>query len=99
MRKLNLMTNDLLGSLGLNDVPADPNAIPDNTYDGEVMKSELVFVASKNSINHVITYKVTEGERKGAQKQEWYELGVAPVDASGAPATSVKDAVSFTPSM
>jgi hypothetical protein len=90
---------DLLGSLGLDTIPADPNAIPDGTYDGEVMKSELVLVTSKNTVNHVITYKVTEGERKGAQKPEWYELGVNPVTAENTPASKLAEAASFTPSM
>lgn len=89
----------LLDSLDLNSASSDPNAIPDGTYDGEVMKSELVFVPSKNTVSHVITYKVTDGPQKGAQKAEWYELGVNPVKADNSPATSIDEAVSFTPTM
>lgn len=72
------MSFNLMQSLGLNQVESDPNALPDGKWPGVVFKSELVFVEKKNTISHVITYKVTDGERKGAQRQEWFELGKDP---------------------
>jgi hypothetical protein len=75
--------NNLLGSLGLSDVSADPNDIPDGSYDGDVFRSEFVCVESKDTLAHVITYRVTEGEAKGAQRQQWYTLYNKPRDANG----------------
>ena len=68
----------LMGTLGLENVEADPNAIPDGKYAGEVFKDEYVYVASKDEVSHVFTYRVTEGEHKGAQRTEWFLLGKNP---------------------
>lgn len=68
----------LMGSLGLDEVEHDPNKIPDGRYNGEVSKEEYVHSKKDDSISHVITYKVTDGDHKGAQKQEWFKLGVNP---------------------
>lgn len=68
----------LMGSLGLDSVEADPNAIADGTYKAVVFKSEYV-VSKKDDVFHVITYKVIDGPRKGAQKAEWFKLGTDPV--------------------
>lgn len=91
--------NALFNSLGLGNVEADPNSIPDNTYEGDIMKSEMVLVPAKARISHVITYLVTEGTKKGAQKQEWFELATNPVDSNGQPATKLTEVASATPSM
>jgi hypothetical protein len=64
----------LFDSLGMDEVESDPNALPDGKWVGEVFKSEFVEKKDK-SVAHVITYRVTEGERKGAQRQEWFTLG------------------------
>lgn len=82
-----------MDSLGIDSVEADPNALPDGKYAGEVFKSELVWSKAKGTISHVITYRVTEGERAGAQRQEWFTLGTDPVyDDEG-------NLVSLTPTM
>lgn len=73
----------LLSSLGLDDVAGDPNTIPDGKYDGIVSKSEFVLVEAKKTLNHVITYQVTDGDRKGATKQQWYTLYTEVADANG----------------
>lgn len=91
--------NNLLASLGLNAVEADPNTIPDGNYDAEVQKSELAVFPNKGTLNHVITYKVIAGDRKGAQKQEVFTLGKDLKDAQGQPTTDLKDVVAYTPSM
>ena len=78
--------NNLLASLGLDSVSADPNAIPDNRYNGEVVKSEYVVAKRKGTLNHVITYRVTEGDHKGAEKAEWFKLCDDCVAADGTPA-------------
>lgn len=93
------MNMNLLGTLGLDKVEADPNAIPDGKYDGEVYKSEYVLSENKDSISHVITYRVTEGQYKGAQRQSWNQLGKAPRDASGNFPKSPSDIVTYEPSM
>lgn len=91
--------NNLLGSLGLDQVEADPNALPDGKYDGEVLKSEYVLVQRKDTINHVITYKVTDGDHVGAQRQQWYTLGTEPRDAEGNWPESTDAITSYTPTM
>lgn len=83
----------LLGSLGLDDVPADPNDVPDGRYNGVVFKDEFV-VKSDDTVHHVITYRVDEGQFAGAQKPEWFKVGVNPVRAE------VTNALTgFTPAM
>lgn len=64
----------LFDSLGMDKVESDPNALPDGKWVGSVFKSEFVEKKDGN-VAHVITYKVDEGERKGAQRQEWFTLG------------------------
>lgn len=75
--------SSLIGSLGLDDVQSDPNALPDGRWAGEVFKSELVNNKKNSTVAHVITYKVTEGKRKGAQRTDWNTLGKDPVFAEG----------------
>lgn len=80
----------LLGSLGLDKVEADPNYLPEARYAAEVFKDEYLFHKSKGSaekdtISHVITYRVTEGDRKGVSKAEFFEIGKNPeYDEAGA---------------
>lgn len=83
----------LLNSLGLDQVEADPNYLADGKYAGEVFKSEYVYVKAKDTVSHVITYRVTAGERAGAQKAEWFKLGTAPVYGDNG------QIVSMTPAM
>jgi len=75
--------NALIGSLGLDKVDADINAVPEGTYKGVVFKSDIVFVKSKNELTHVVTYKITEGTNSGARLQEWYPLRKNVVFAEG----------------
>lgn len=90
---------NLLSSLGLESVEADPNHIPDNRYNGIVARSELVVAKNKGTLNHVITYKITEGDRTGAEKAEWFKLGDNAVTAEGNPAEKASEVASYTPSM
>lgn len=89
---------DLNASLGLGEVEADPNLIPDGSYDGKVLKSEYVLSGNKK-VAHVLTYQVTEGQYKGAQRQHWNNLGENALDANGQPAEKIADVASFTPTM
>lgn len=73
---------NLIESLGLDQVESDPNALPDGKWAGEVFKSEYVWHKGKNAtsdekdhVSHVITYRVTHGDRAGAQRQEWFLIG------------------------
>ena len=97
--RIDTIMNNLLASLGLDSVSADPNAIPDNRYNGEVVKSEFVVAKKKGTFNHVITYRVTEGDHKGAEKAEWFKLGEDCVTADGQPAERASDVANYTPSM
>lgn len=83
----------IFDSLGMGDVEADPNAIPDGRYAGEVYKSEHVVVERKNEVSHVITYRVTHGVNKGAQISEWFLIGTSPVLDEN------KNLVGFEPAM
>lgn len=69
----------LFDSLGMGQVESDPNNIPDGRYPGKVLKSEHVFVEKKSELSHVITYSVTDGKHKGAQRAEWFTIGKDPV--------------------
>lgn len=81
----------LLGSLGLNDVESDPNYVPPGTYDAVVYSSDLVHVKSKNTVSHVITYKITDGDYKDKRQSKFHELGVNPdLDENG-------KVIAFTP--
>ena len=89
----------LMGSLGLDQVEADPNALPDGKWAGVIFKSEFVLVKSKGEVSLVITYKVTEGVKNGAQRQEWFTIGKNPLDANGNPTENINEVASMTPSM
>lgn len=89
----------LIASLGLSEVTGDPNDLPVGKYDGIVSKSEYVLSESKNKVSHVVTYQVTEGDRKGASKQVWYDLYNEIVDAEGNFPKSVEDIKGGKPAM
>jgi hypothetical protein len=73
----------LIASLGLDEVSGDPNDLPVGKYDGVVSKSEFVLVPAKKQVSHVVTYKVTDGEKNGMEKQVWYNLYGEIVNAEG----------------
>jgi hypothetical protein len=83
-----------MAGLGLDQVEADPNALPDGKWPGIVTKSEIVVVKKNNTVAHVITYKVTEGEKTGAVRSEFFNLGKDPVYAEDG-----KTIVSYTVTM
>lgn len=87
---------NLLASLNLDDVSADTNAIPANTYEAIVSKVAYVNVASKNEVAHVITYKVVSGSYKGATLPHWFAVGSNPQWA-GEPGKS--ELKGYTPTM
>lgn len=89
---------DLNATLGLQNVEADPNNIPDGRYDGKVLKSEYVLTKS-GKVAHVTTFQVTSGTNNGAQKQKWDNLGENPLKADGTPAEKIDEVASFTPTM
>jgi DNA-directed RNA polymerase subunit H (RpoH/RPB5) len=89
----------LMGSLGLENISADPNEVPDGAYDGDVFKSEYVLMRDKDTINHVVTYRVTEGDRKGAQRAQWYKLGENPRNAAGEFPDKVEDIATYKQTM
>lgn len=90
---------DLTASLGLDKVEADPNNIPDGRYDGKVLKSEYVLSKDKDKISHVVTYQVTDGQYKGAQRQQWYNLGDNCKNAQGGTPENLSDVAAFNPTM
>ena len=68
---------DLFESMGLEDVEADINFIPDGVYPAFVFESTVV--VAKNGKNAgkpfwAITYKIAEGTCKGRSQQEWFSL-------------------------
>lgn len=67
--------NDLLGTLGLGKVEADPNNLPEGRYEGTVTRSQMVLVKSKKEIAHAISYTVESGQFKGATRQEFFTYG------------------------
>lgn len=70
---------DLISSLGLDKVEADPNALPDGLWPGVISKAEFVPVKKNNNYALAITFTVDEGDRKGASPSKWYTLGKDPV--------------------
>lgn len=72
---------DITGSLGLEDVESDPNYLPPRTtFPGVVLNSEYVKPRNKEHLSHVITYQVTEGDKKGKTQAEWFRLGIPQYD-------------------
>ena len=72
---------NLMASLGMDQVEGDPNALPDGKWVAEVSASDYVHAKNKNTYAHVLSYKVVEGTKKGAIKQEWFTIGEDPVFA------------------
>lgn len=94
--------NFLLGNLGLDNVSADPNDIPDGKYEGVCTRSEYVVIKDDNggALKHAITYKVQSAdEYNGAEKQQWYTLGTNPVDENGNFPEKVSDVRGYQPTM
>ena len=89
------MSINLMQSLGLENVEADPNRVPDNKYDGVVFKSEYVLRKEKDSLSHVVTYKVEGGPHNGAQIAHWHLLGKNVKDAQGNFPDSVDQIASY----
>lgn len=89
---------NLNATLGLGEISADPNDIPDGKYNGKVLSSQYVLTKT-GKVSHAITYQVTEGTHNGAQRPRFQDLGKDPVDANGQPATKIEDVANFTPTM
>lgn len=90
---------DILGTLGLDGVSPDPDDVPVGTYDAVVFASEFVLSKNKDSIAHVITFKVDGGERDGAKPRQWNTLGSKPRNAAGEFPAKVEDVVTYDPTM
>lgn len=75
----------LMQSLGLGDISANVNEVPDGKYDAIVTASEWFFNEGKDTVSHTITYKIDSNDpaTKGKSKQEFFNLGKEPRDANG----------------
>jgi hypothetical protein len=97
------MSDFLLAGLGLDNVSGDPTDIPIGTWDGDISQSNLVLTDGNNDyppgIAHAVTFRVTEGDKAGAKKTQWFNLGSNPKTAEGTPATSIDQVASFEPTM
>lgn len=97
------MSNILHQTLGLGNVDADVNNLPDGRYDGKVKSSQYVYVDSKDTLSHVISYEVTEGEYKGRNKDEWFMLAREPRKADGSAPdkgkVDISEIATLTPAM
>jgi hypothetical protein len=81
----------LFDTLGMDQVESDPNALPDGKWAGEIFKSE--FIEKKNGeVSHVFTYRVTDGEKAGVQRQEWFTLGTGAVKNESGKIVDVENA-------
>lgn len=89
---------NLNATLGLGEISADTNDIPDGKYEGKVLRSQYVLTKT-GKVSHAITYQVTSGTHNGAQRPRFQDLGKDPVDANGNPATKIEDVANFTPTM
>lgn len=90
---------DILGTLGLDGVSPDPDDVPVGTYDADVFESSYVLSKNKDSIAHVLKFKVVGGERDGAKPTQWNTLGSAPRNEAGEFPAKVEDVVTYTPTM
>ena len=89
----------LITSLGLGAVSGDPNDLPVGKYDGIVSESSYVLSKDKDKVSHVVTYKVTEGDRSGGTKQVWYDLFTKVRNAQGEFPEKIEDIVAGDPAM
>jgi hypothetical protein len=69
-----MVGDNMFDSLGLGDVDADPNAIPDGRYDAVVASADMVHIKSKNSAAIVFNYQV-EGDYAPARIAQFQNLG------------------------
>lgn len=90
---------DILGTLGLDAVSPDPDDVPVGTYDAVVHESSYVLSKNKDSIAHVIRFKVVGGEKDGAKPFQWNTLGEQPRNAAGEFPANVEEIVTHSPSM
>ena len=90
---------NLLGTLGLEAASANPNEVPNGTYDAVIVQSDIVLNKNKDSVAHVITFQVQGGEFNGAKPAQWNTLGNAPRDAQGNFPNSAAEIVTYTPTM
>lgn len=90
---------DILGTLGLGDVPSDPNDVPVGTYDAVIFSSEYVLSKNKDTIAHNIVFKVVGEEFGGAKPNQWNTLGKEPRDAEGNFPNNVQNVATYTPTM
>lgn len=82
---------DLNATLGLQNVPSDPNDIPPSKYDATVTRSE--YVLKKNGVmSHAVTYTVDDGQYKGAQVTNWTQIAKNLLKVDGTPAETVEEA-------
>lgn len=68
---------DLFGSMGLDDVEADPNFIPAGEYAAYITDSAIVTAKTGKNMGKnswVLTYKVSDGKFNGRTQQEWFSL-------------------------
>lgn len=90
---------DILGTLGLGEASTDPNDVPVGSYDAVVFASEFVLSKNKDTLAHVITFKVLNGDQEGKKPRQWNNLGTTPRDAEGNFPASVEALASYTPTM
>lgn len=90
---------DILGTLGLGEVSGDPDDVPVGAYDAVIYQSEYVLAKNKDSLAHVITFKVVGGERDGAKPRQWNTLGSAPRNEAGEFPANVQEVATYTPTM
>lgn len=69
-----------LNDLGLDNVEADPNHIPDGQYPGFVYKSSLTIKKKDGTTQWAITYKVAPDApvAAGKSQDEWFKVKGAP---------------------
>jgi hypothetical protein len=90
---------DILGTLGLDSVSANPDDVPTGSYDAVIYQSEFVLSKNKDTIAHVITFKVEGGDNDGAKPSQWNTLGKTPRNEAGEFPAKVEDVTQYEPTM
>lgn len=97
---------DILGTLGLDGVSPDPDDVPVGSYDAVVYQSEFVLSKNKDTIAHVITFKVEQdlgngqkGPQDGAKPRQWNTIGSEPRNEAGEFPAKVEDVVTYKKTM
>src|SRR5699024_9008844 len=72
----------LLGNLGLDQVDSNPDDLPDGVWAGKVHDSKII-TTKKGNVTHMIDYMVTQGEKAGTRKAEWFTHGTPQYDDNG----------------